>query len=59
VGLYYYRARYYDQAIGRFTSEDPVRFAADGTNFYAYVKNEPVSNFDPKGLKKRLGIVWW
>ena len=37
TGLYYYRARYYDPAIGRFISEDPIGFGG-GTNFYAYVK---------------------
>jgi RHS repeat-associated protein len=34
-GLYYYRARYYDPKIGRFISEDPIRFSG-GINFYAY-----------------------
>ena len=32
--LYYYRARYYDPAAGRFLSEDPVEFQG-GINFYA------------------------
>jgi RHS repeat-associated protein len=27
LGLYYYRARYYDPATGRFLSEDPTGFA--------------------------------
>jgi RHS repeat-associated protein len=53
TGLYYYRARYYDPAIGRFMSEDPLRFAGDGTNLYSYVKNEPLRNFDPGGLSHR------
>ena len=34
-GLYYMRARYYDPAIGRFISEDPLRFAAGGKTFMA------------------------
>ncbi len=25
IGLYYYGARYYDPAIGRFTTEEPVK----------------------------------
>ena len=29
IGLYYYRARYYDPAIGRFIGEDPIRWGAD------------------------------
>lgn len=28
TGLFYYRARYYDPSIGRFVSEDPMRFRA-------------------------------
>ena len=49
-GLHYYRARYYDAAVGRFISEDPIRFASDTTNFYAYVGNDPVDESDPFGL---------
>jgi len=45
----YYRARYYDQGVGRFLNEDPTRFAA-GRNFYRYVANSPVSRKDPLGL---------
>ncbi len=48
-GLYYMRARYYDPAIGRFISEDPVRFDG-GVNLYAYVKNNPIRYSDPLGL---------
>jgi RHS repeat-associated protein len=49
VGLYYYRARYYDTAIGRLISEDPIAFTG-GIDFYAYVSNNPSSLFDPSGL---------
>jgi RHS repeat-associated protein len=38
TGLYYYRARYYDSAAGRFLKEDPMGFNA-GVNFYSYVLN--------------------
>jgi len=48
-GLYYYRNRYYDSEIGRFTTEDPKGFEA-GVNFYTYVKNNPLSGNDPYGL---------
>lgn len=47
-GLFYYRARYYDPIVGRFTQEDPVGFDG-GLNFYAYVANNPVNYVDPQG----------
>jgi RHS repeat-associated protein len=58
TNLYYYRARYYDQNVGRFISEDPINFSG-GINFYEYVKNQPIDNFDPFGLKctKKLMLV--
>ena len=56
TGLYYYRARYYDPEIGRFVSEDPLRFAA-GVNFYAYVENNPVNFNDPSGECPLGGLI--
>ena len=47
---WYYRARYYDPAAGRFLSEDPLGGAGNGPNFYAYVGNNPASFNDPAGL---------
>ena len=49
TGLYYYRARYYDPATGRFLSEDPIRFRA-GVDFYRYVDNGPLNYRDATGL---------
>lgn len=49
TGLYYYRARYYDQSNGRFLSEDPLEFGG-GIDFYDYVSNNPVNLRDPFGL---------
>jgi uncharacterized protein RhaS with RHS repeats len=46
VGALYYRARYYDPSPGRFVGEDPVGFDG-GTDFYAYVDNDPVNLTDP------------
>lgn len=48
-GLIYYRARYYDPTIGRFTQRDPIGIK-DDINQYAYVGNDPVNNNDPEGL---------
>jgi len=50
TGLRYYRARYYDPAVGRFLSEDPIGFDG-GNNFYAYVENDPIDWADPFGLR--------
>lgn len=48
----YYRARYYDQSLGRFLSEDPITFSG-GIDFYAYVQNNPVEFTDVFGLQAR------
>jgi RHS repeat-associated protein len=49
TSLYFYRARYYDPKTGRFLSEDPLEFAGDGPDFYAYTNNNPVNWVDPMG----------
>jgi RHS repeat-associated protein len=51
TGLYYYRARYYDYATGRFLQADPTGYA-DGLNLYAYVGNNPAIFSDAYGLCK-------
>jgi len=48
TNLYYYRARYYDPQVGRFLSEDSVKFA-QGVNFYRYTENNPIGFSDPLG----------
>lgn len=55
-GLYYFRARYYDPQAGRFISEDPIGFQG-GLNFYAFVKNNPVTLTDPTGLYPGEDII--
>jgi RHS repeat-associated protein len=54
--LYYYRARYYDSATGRFISEDPLTAPANGSP-YAYVHNNPINRLDPTGKFDYLGIL--
>jgi RHS repeat-associated protein len=49
TGLYYYRARYYDPAAGRFIGEDPLGIEG-GINSYRYVSNGPANSTDPLGL---------
>ena len=51
TGLHYYRARYYDPAISRFISEDPLRFLSGVDDFFVYVSNNPLILKDPTGLK--------
>src|SRR5712691_12025453 len=50
TGLYYYRARYYNPALQRFISEDPIEFAGGDVNLYGYVGNDPVNWGDSSGL---------
>jgi RHS repeat-associated protein len=51
IGIFYYRARYYNPVLGRFISEDPIGFLG-GMNFYSYVGNDPINFSDPMGLCK-------
>ena len=47
-GPYYNYRRYYDPAIGRYTSPDPLGLWG-GWNAYAYADNDPVNNMDRGG----------
>ncbi len=49
TGLYYNYHRYYDPAIGRYLTADPIGLDG-GVNLYAYVQNNPVNWVDPYGL---------
>jgi RHS repeat-associated protein len=55
TGLYYYRARFYNPAIGRFLQTDPIGYA-DGINWYAYCGNNPINFIDPWGLCGQKGF---
>lgn len=59
IFLSYYGARYYDPAIGRFYSNDPIGFTGgmDTFNRYSYVGNNPFKYIDPTGMKAECGEI--
>ncbi|MEW5977246.1 MAG: RHS repeat-associated core domain-containing protein [Acidobacteriota bacterium] len=46
----YYGLRFHNPFAGRWLSRDPLE-EAGGSNLYAFVKNEPIHQVDPWGLK--------
>jgi len=50
TNIYYFRARYFIVALGRFISEDPVSFAGEDLNLYRYASNRPNELIDSYGL---------
>ncbi len=58
-GLYYYRARIYDAALGQFLSEDPIGFDAGDSNLRRYVGNKSTFATDPSGLAETLSEWLW
>jgi RHS repeat-associated protein len=55
-GLYFYRARYYDSALGRFLQRDPAGYDG-GLNLYEYAASSPVRWSDPFGLVKASILI--
>lgn len=54
TGLYDYGSRYYAPWLGRWISCDPAGFV-DGTNMYAFVRNNPVTLSDKTGMYAEAG----
>ena len=50
TSLYYYRARMYDDELGRFVSRDPIGYKGSKSNHYSYMEEQPLGGFDPSGL---------
>jgi RHS repeat-associated protein len=56
TGLYFYGARYYDPALGRFITPDTIvqsPYDPQSLNRYAYCRNNPINLVDP------TGHLWW
>jgi RHS repeat-associated protein len=60
IGLYYNYFRYYDPAVGRYISSDPIGLEGGG-NSYLYAAANPIIYFDNKGLKywRILPVLGW
>jgi len=54
TGLQLLGHRYYDPAVGRFLTPDPIK---DGRNWFAYCENNPLNATDPTGLTD-FGDIW-
>jgi RHS repeat-associated protein len=50
LNWYDYGARFYDPALGRWHSVDPMAEMYNSCSPYAYVLNNPVNLFDPNGM---------
>ncbi|MBM3135718.1 MAG: hypothetical protein FJZ89_10660 [Chloroflexi bacterium] len=62
TGLYYYGARYYDAALGRFIQPDtivPNPVNPQALNRYSYVLNNPLRFIDPTGMFSEEELLSW
>jgi RHS repeat-associated protein len=54
TGTHYNYFRDYDPSIGRYVESDPIGLKG-GLNTYGYVEADPLSNVDPRGLRRGGG----
>jgi RHS repeat-associated protein len=66
TGLYFYQARWYDPALGRFAQADTIIPGQDAQAFdrYAYSNNNPINYKDPDGhaaksTSNAIGPIGW
>ena len=57
TGLQYNRARYYDPAIGRWTSQDPLGFDGGDANLYRYVSGQCPDQRPRRIFRARCGAM--
>ena len=67
TGLYFYKSRYYDPQLARFTQADtivPSANTSQALNRYTYVENNPLKFTDPSGhgsfwkkIRKWIGVI--
>jgi RHS repeat-associated protein len=61
TGLVYMRNRWYDPAMGRFVTADPLGYV-DGPGTYAFAGGDPANSSDPLGLYAEAGhyytVLW-
>lgn len=50
ISRLYVRARYFESALGRWNTWDPIGFSEEDWNLYRYMLNSPVNGCDPSGL---------
>ncbi len=53
IGLVYFGQRYYDPAVGRWISPDPIG-SVDGPNLYRFCRNNPLKFIDYFGLAAEM-----
>ena len=49
TGVVYYRSRWYASSLGKFITEDSIRFEAGDVNLRRYVLSSPTNGTDPQG----------